>query len=285
MSDRDYDNIWDRDDLCPDQAVTAEPDPARRGCPAPDSDGDGIFDHLDGCPSTATGPVEQPGRPGCPDPDDDADTITNSRDACPAEPRGLHPDPAPERIGCPAPDGDRDSVPDATDACPREAGAPSPDARRNGCPGLVRIESGQIRINRPVFFDTNADTIRRQSRAVLQAVADALRATPEIRRVSIQGNTDDVGDDAFNLDLSERRAQSVMAALVTNGVEPERLEAHGYGETRPLMNGTTRAARAANRRVEFHIVDPPQSGSQAPVTEPAPAPAPAPDPAPAPASP
>jgi outer membrane protein OmpA-like peptidoglycan-associated protein len=271
LRDTDRDAVFDPDDLCPTVPAGDHPDPARRGCPEGDSDHDGVLDHADQCPTTPAGEHPDPERAGCPDGDDDADHVLTHTDQCRTEPAGVHPDAA--RPGCPAPDRDHDTVPDPTDACPDQPGAPSPDPRRNGCPGLVRIENGQIRIMQPVFFATNRDVILPRSNAVLRAVADALRASPEIRRVSIEGHTDDVGNDAANLDLSQRRANNVMAALITDGVEAARLEAHGYGETRPLVQGTTRPARAANRRVEFHIIDPAQpAASGTPASSAAPAP-------------
>jgi outer membrane protein OmpA-like peptidoglycan-associated protein len=144
-------------------------------------------------------------------------------------------------------------VPDADDACPTRAGSPSSDRRRNGCPGLVRVENAQIRILRPVFFATGHERILPQSQPVLTAVAEALRANPRIRRVSIEGHTDETGDSAHNLELSRQRADSVRDWLVAHGIDRDRLETHGYGETRPLAQGTSPAARAQNRRVEFHI--------------------------------
>ena len=105
----------------------------------------------------------------------------------------------------------------------------------------------------PVFFATRRDGILPRSNRILQAVTDALQATPEIHRVSIEGHTDDVGDDASNTNLSERRAHNVMGWLITHGVAPERLEAHGFGEARPIVPQATSSARAANRRVEFQI--------------------------------
>lgn len=261
LEDSDRDGVSDRDDVCPTVPQGEHPDPARRGCPLEDTDRDGVFDNIDQCPDTAQGEHPDPRRPGCPDGDDDNDRVRNAEDQCPQQHHGLHPDPA--RPGCPQPDRDNDSVPDPTDACPDQPGAPSTDPQRNGCPGLVRIEGDQIRINRPVFFATNRDVILPRSQPVLRAVADALRANPGIRRVRVEGHTDDVADDAFNLDLSRRRANNVMAALIQAGVEPERIEAQGYGETRPLVQGTTPAARAANRRVEFHIIDPPPAGATA----------------------
>jgi outer membrane protein OmpA-like peptidoglycan-associated protein len=252
MPDTDGDTVFDRDDVCPEQARGDRPDPDRRGCPLPDTDCDTIVDPDDPCPTTAPGPHPDPERAGCPDGDDDSDTVLNAADQCRAVHQGLHPDPA--RPGCPIPDSDNDSVIDTEDACPTRPGATSRDPRRHGCPGLVSVETGRIVIHRPVFFATGRDTILSRSQPVLNALLDAVLATPEIRRVSIEGHTDDVGDDAANMDLSERRAQSVMRWLVEHGVEASRLEAHGLGETRPVQVGNTRRIRERNRRVEFRIV-------------------------------
>jgi outer membrane protein OmpA-like peptidoglycan-associated protein len=216
-----------------------------------------VLDHLDPCPGTPSGPHPDPARPGCPDADSDADTVYDAIDVCPQQHHGLHPDP--DRPGCPLPDRDNDSVPDATDACPDEPGAPSRDPRRNGCPGLVAIEEGMMRIVRPVFFATNRDTILARSRPVLEALTDAVAATPGIRRIVIEGHTDDVGEAEYNRDLSERRAQSVRTWLVEHGIDASRLETRGFGETCPVVPETTARARASNRRVDFRIVDPSMS--------------------------
>ena len=75
-------------------------------------------------------------------------------------------------------------------------------------------------------------------------------------KVRVEGHTDSRGNDARNLDLSQRRANSVMEYLVSHGVDASRLEAVGYGETRPLVeNARTRAELAQNRRVVFTILD------------------------------
>ena len=255
--DTDRDGVIDPDDLCVNEPAGAHPDPARRGCPLADTDSDGVFDNADQCVTTPQGPHPDPSRAGCPDGDDDNDTVLNHVDQCPTTHQGVHPDPA--RPGCPQPDRDNDAIPDASDHCPDQPGAPSPDPKRNGCPGLVRIEGGQIRILNPVFFATNRDRILPRSFPVLDAVADALRVTPEIHRIAVEGHTDSVGNDARNLDLSERRAVSVVRYLTAHGIEAARLESHGYGETRPMQPNTTPAGRAANRRVQFQIVDPAQA--------------------------
>ncbi|MDO8934237.1 MAG: OmpA family protein [Deltaproteobacteria bacterium] len=252
--DRDRDGVADPADLCPEVAAGDHPDPTRLGCPASDGDGDGVYDHEDRCATTPAGPSPDPERPGCPDADTDTDGVLDHADQCRTEPQGLHPDPA--RPGCALPDRDHDTVPDATDACPDVVGAPSPVARRNGCPGLVVVRGGMIVILQPVFFATNRDRILAPSFRVLTAVVAALRAQPEIRRVGVEGHTDNVGGDEANLALSQRRAQSVVAWLVAHGVEPGRVEGRGYGAARPLVPNDSASGRAANRRVEFHILDP-----------------------------
>jgi outer membrane protein OmpA-like peptidoglycan-associated protein len=252
LSDRDGDGVFDKDDLCPDVPAGAHPDPAKRGCPLLDRDHDGIFDRDDVCPDEPAGPHPSATRRGCPDTDKDGDGVFDSVDVCPDVPAGLHPDPA--RPGCPVPDRDGDSVPDPVDACPDTPGAPSPDPKKNGCPGLVEVKNGQVVIMKPVYFATNKDVILQKSFPVLLAVADALAVQQEIKRLSIEGHTDDRGKPARNLDLSQRRAESVRRFLIEHGVAAERLEAHGYGQTQPISSNRTVQGRAANRRVEFKIV-------------------------------
>jgi len=275
-ADTDSDGVFDPDDQCPNDAAGEHPDPARPGCATPDTDRDGVLDPQDQCVSVAAGDHPNPERPGCPDGDGDSDGVFDHADQCPTEPTGLHADPA--RAGCPAPDRDHDSVPDLTDHCPDRPGAPSADPARNGCPGLVLVDGGQIRINRPVFFAPNRDVVLATSFPVLTAVADALAATPEIRHVSVEGHTDDVGDDAANLALSQRRAASVVTWLTGHGIDASRLTSTGFGETRPVTPGTTGPIRARNRRVEFRIVS--DADAQAPAAPAAAAPAPSATPAP-----
>jgi outer membrane protein OmpA-like peptidoglycan-associated protein len=258
--DADRDGVYDDEDQCRDQAQGDHPDPARRGCPDGDADSDGVLNAEDQCRDQAQGDHPDPARRGCPDGDADSDGVFDTQDQCRDVAAGANPDPA--RAGCPIPDRDNDSVLDPQDHCPDQPGAPSPDPNRNGCPGLVTVQSGQIRISQQIFFAVNSDRILPQSNAVLQAVADALTASPQIRRVSVDGHTDDAGPDPRNLDLSQRRAASVVRWLTGHNIAADRLEAHGYGETRPLqaITGLTgrplNDARARNRRVEFNIVDP-----------------------------
>ncbi|MDP3276433.1 MAG: OmpA family protein [Deltaproteobacteria bacterium] len=274
--DNDHDGIYNDEDQCVDVAQGDHPDPARRGCPAGDADSDGVLDPDDQCVNEAQGEHPDPARLGCPDADADADGVFNAQDQCRDVPAGDSPDP--DRLGCPIPDRDGDSVPDAVDRCPDQPGSPRADPARNGCPGIVTVSQTQLTITQQIFFASNSDRILPQSTPVLVAVSEALVATPRIHRISVDGHTDDVGNDARNLDLSQRRAAAVVAWLSSHGVAADRLEPHGFGETRPLqpVEGLrARAltdARSRNRRVEFNIVDPaPRRPGAAAVTTPAPA--------------
>lgn len=257
LVDTDSDGVFDGDDQCVTEPMGSTPDPARRGCPLRDRDGDGVLDTDDLCPDTAQGPTPDPDRRGCPDGDRDADGVLDHQDQCPDVSNMPFPDPA--RPGCSLPDADHDQVPEPPDACPGVPGVPSPDPARNGCPSTdVRMEGGHILILEQVFFDTDRASIRRRSDRILQAVVEVLRAAAHIRRVSVDGHTDNRATDEHNLDLSQRRASAVRAWLIEHGINESRLEAHGYGASRPIGSNDTGVGRGRNRRVEFVILDPPQ---------------------------
>jgi hypothetical protein len=111
-----------------------------------------------------------------------------------------------------------------------------------------------------VFFATNKDVILQKSFPVLQSVADALKVTKDIKKVAIEGHTDDRGKADYNRALSDRRAKSVLKWLTTTGgIEASRLEAKGYGPDRPIADNKTPKGREKNRRVDFVILDPPQA--------------------------
>ncbi len=255
IGDRDKDGVIDPDDLCPDVHKGERPDPARNGCPMGDRDQDGVLDADDLCPDTHKGANPDPVKLGCPAEDRDGDGVFDYQDRCPEVPQGARPDP--NQPGCPLPDRDQDTVPDPVDACPDKPGAPHPDAKKNGCPGLVEVKGGQLIIVQPVFFATNRDVILAKSFPVLQSVADALIATPAIRKLSIQGHTDDRGKHDYNVDLSARRAKSVLTWLTTNGgIAADRLESQGFGPDKSIADNATPQGREKNRRVEFLILDP-----------------------------
>jgi uncharacterized repeat protein (TIGR01451 family) len=136
---------------------------------------------------------------------------------------------------------------------------PAPPAGPAGVPqdegkSRVRLESNRIVILEKVYFATNKDVILARSFDLLKQVAAVLKDNPRVERVRVEGHTDDRGDDAFNMDLSRRRAHNVRAFLLGEGIAAERLESAGHGETMPVDTNTTEAGRENNRRVEFNIV-------------------------------
>ena len=267
-NDRDSDGVIDEKDECIDVPAGKLPDAARPGCPN-DRDKDGVPDAKDQCPDVPQGATPDPARRGCPS-DKDADGVPDEKDQCPDVPQGTHPDPA--RLGCPQPDKDGDNIPDTVDACPDKPGAPDPDPKKNGCPGLVIIKNGMIQILNPVYFAPDKDVILPKSFPVLAAVGNALKLDANIKKVAIEGHTDIQGAREHNVDLSERRARSVLKYLVDIGkIEEARLEAHGYGPDKPIADNKTAAGRSQNRRVEFHITDPAPPPSAEPEATPAPA--------------
>lgn len=245
--DNDEDGILDQDDKCPDQAETRNDHLDDDGCPdeVPDSDGDGLADNVDRCPQQPEDNDSFEDSDGCPDLDNDKDQVADQADGCPDSPG-----PA-ENRGCPDTDRDGDKVVDRLDNCPDEAGDPA----NQGCKQkqLVKIQDGKLEILEKVFFASNRARIRQRSFKLLRNVATVLAAHPDIR-IQVEGHTDDRGDDAHNLALSQQRAEAVVAFLVKQGIAAERLVPMGFGEVKPLEPNTTRAGRAKNRRVEFKIV-------------------------------
>ena len=121
-------------------------------------------------------------------------------------------------------------------------------------PVIAAMSADRIEVNQTVLFETGSAEILEASDDLLGQVADLMLIYPEIR-IRIQGHTDDVGDEESNRLLSQQRAESVAAYLISMHVPEERLEAVGYGESRPLVEGTTPEARAQNRRVEFVFIE------------------------------
>lgn len=102
-----------------------------------------------------------------------------------------------------------------------------------------------------ILFDVNSDTIRPESTPTVKAIGQMLAEHADLR-LRIEGHTDADGDDAYNLDLSKRRAAAVKALLVTvYGVDGARLETEGYGASRPVAPNTSPEGRRQNRRVEL----------------------------------
>ncbi len=248
--DRDGDGILDQDDACPDVPGKATDDKRTNGCA--DKDGDGILDPLDACVDVPGIASDDPKLNGCPDPDSDKDGVFDREDACPQEPGLRSADP--KLNGCPDPDRDKDGIANATDACPDDPGAADPDPKRNGCPKAF-VSQGQIKILDQVKFKTGSADILpgKDSEEVLQAVLKVFKEHAEVKKVRVEGHTDNTGGAALNRKLSKARAASVVKWLTKNGIEAGRLTSEGFGPDKPIDNNQTEEGRRNNRRVEFHI--------------------------------
>lgn len=189
--------------------------------------------------------------------DRDHDGIGDDRDQCPgvAEDRDSDRD----SDGCPEedPDGDQDGVPDSDDDCPELKESINGVQDEDGCPDTgdprVIYKDGTVHVLDNVRFDTGSAQIDPESYSLLDQVALTLKANPQIKRVRVEGHSDETGTREVNIRLSKARAQSVRAYLIRKGVRANRLTAEGYGPDRPLVSGSDDASRAKNRRVEFVI--------------------------------
>lgn len=175
--------------------------------------------------------------------DSDGDGVGDPADACPGTAPGIRVD----RRGC-APvasnDTDGDGVGNAADRCP----ATAPDLKVDGT-GCVVAQNTTLR---GVTFQPGSARLTPEGRQTLDAVASTLRGQERLA-VEIAGHTDGVGSEAYNMLLSQQRAETVRAYLVERGISDERMSAVGYGELEPVDGNDTEDGRVANRRVEFRI--------------------------------
>jgi outer membrane protein OmpA-like peptidoglycan-associated protein len=120
-------------------------------------------------------------------------------------------------------------------------------------PSKAALTVAKIEIKDSVYFETGKAIIKPESYALLDEVSEILKDHPELSKLSIEGHTDSRGNDAANLKLSQGRAESVRTYMASKGVAIERLNATGYGETRPLVKEKSSADQAKNRRVDFVV--------------------------------
>ncbi|WP_051278510.1 OmpA family protein [Solimonas flava] len=223
-----------------------------------DDDNDGVPNDADQCPNTPAGAVVDAN--GC-EADADADGVPDRADQCPDTPAGMQVDDK----GCPL-DGDGDGVLDTVDECPHTpAGA---KVLANGC-ALVgdcrtpkageQVDANGCAVDKRfvlkgVKFEFDSDRLTDDAKTVLAQVAETLQAYPDVK-VEIQGHTDNIGSDAYNQGLSERRARVVKAFLAEHGVAAARMSPVGYGESQPIESNDTEQGRENNRRVELKVME------------------------------
>jgi outer membrane protein OmpA-like peptidoglycan-associated protein/outer membrane protein W len=257
-NDPDKDGILGDADGCPNEAEDADGFQDDDGCPDTDNDGDGVLDASDACPGDAEDADGFKDEDGCPDPDNDGDGIADATDQCKDQAEDV--DSFQDEDGCPDPDNDGDGVADAADTCPDKMETKNGYQDGDGCPDEVPAPLAKFTgVIKGINFKSGSADILKNSNKLLDKAVKVLQDYPDIK-LEVQGHTDDVGDDAANLDLSQKRAESVKAYFESKGVAADRVIAKGYGETAPtapidgLKGGKLKAAQAKNRRVEFKLL-------------------------------
>ncbi len=247
--DNDRDQVVDAKDKCPLEAEDSDGFEDQDGCPEGDNDRDGLSDLVDRCPSEMEDRDDFQDDDGCPEKDNDLDGIEDRADQCPnvAEDK----DGFEDQDGCPDTDNDKDGIADNLDKCPQDAETVNGIRDDDGCPDkeVKEIKKGRL-VLKGVNFKTGSAELTFESYDVLDKVFESLQAFQDVK-VEIRGHTDNVGNDASNLTLSQRRAETVYNYLLRKGIGPERLRPVGYGEKDPIGSNRTADGRAKNRRIEF----------------------------------
>jgi OOP family OmpA-OmpF porin len=235
--DVDLDGVPLPTDRCPELAGDQAD-----GCLNPDKDGDGVAAEADRCPEVVGVAPD-----GCPDPDPDHDGKLGGDDRCPNEA-------APTADGCPVRDVDGDGLSDGQDRCVDQAEVKNGFEDEDGCPdelpAAVQKFTGAIR---GISFPSGSAVISASSYATLDGAAAVLNSYPALS-LEVGGHTDNVGAEATNQAISQKRADAVREYLIKKGVAPERVKAVGYGPSQPTAPNTTKEGRAANRRIEFKLL-------------------------------
>jgi outer membrane protein OmpA-like peptidoglycan-associated protein len=118
---------------------------------------------------------------------------------------------------------------------------------------LEPVDVGESVVLPHIYFDFNKATLKPESFPELGKVVKLMVKYPSLK-IEISGHTDSVGTDAANMKLSQDRAASVVKYLMDKGVSKSRLNAKGYGKSRPIESNATEEGRAMNRRIEFTVL-------------------------------
>ncbi|HCY40073.1 MAG TPA: hypothetical protein DHV48_01745 [Prolixibacteraceae bacterium] len=264
--DSDMDGVSDNKDECPNTPAGVAVD--AKGCPV-DSDGDGVADYIDDCPTIAglsslkgcpdsdkDGVADKddacpevaglPSLKGCPDADGDG--VADKDDKCANTPKGWKVDAS----GCPI-DTDKDGLFDEEDDCPTVAGPKD----NKGCPvkelTAEELEAQKMKVA-PVYFDFNKASYFTGEKSKIDQLVNLLKQNSNYK-VNITGHADNVGADAYNMNLSKNRINAVVKTITASGIKKNRiLSQKALGESSPAATNDTEEGRALNRRVEFNVV-------------------------------
>ncbi|MFH1195387.1 MAG: OmpA family protein [bacterium] len=245
--DTDKDGVADNLDKCADTPQDVKVD--KIGCPL-DADSDGVPDYLDKCSDTPANAKVDP--KGCPL-DLDKDGVPDYLDKCPNTPAGTKVD----QNGCPL-DSDGDGVPDNLDKCPNtQKGV---EVNSEGCATEKEIviiekpaEIESLVLSGDTNFEFNKSKLLPNAYTVLNNLVGTMKEHPKYKW-EIGGYTDGIGSVNYNIRLSERRAQSVVDYLVSQGVNRNSLKVVGYGKDNPIATNDTDEGRSMNRRVEIKLL-------------------------------
>ena len=186
--------------------------------------------------------------------DRDGDGIPDNLDKCPNEPEDK--DGFQDEDGCPDPDNDGDGIPDIRDKCPNEPETFNNYKDDDGCPDEVPVEVKKFTgVIEGINFRTGSADILSGSYVILDRAVKVLQDYPEVN-LEISGHTDNRGKPDYTRSLSQRRADAVKTYFVQRGIASTRLQAIGYGPTRPIADNKTQSGRATNRRTEFRLINP-----------------------------
>ncbi len=220
-----------------------------------DNDGDGIPDDgTDKCLNEKEDGLPPDPTDGCKSTDPDGDGIIGDADKCPNEKEdGLPPDP---KDGCASPDPDGDGIIGDADKCPNEPETRNGYQDADGCPDTPRVvvTKTEVKISEKIMFAFAKATIEPVSQSLLDEIAFVINDNPQIEYLEVAGHADRIGTDAVNVQLTKRRAQAVVEALVKRHVDGRRMHARGYGNYCQLDPGESEQSREKNRRVEFKIM-------------------------------
>ncbi len=253
--DRDGDGILDSVDKCPDQPEDKDMFQDDDGCPDNDNDGDGVPDAQDKCPLD---PEDKDGfqdDDGCPDLDNDGDGIPDSIDKCPNQPEDK--DGFQDVDGCPDLDNDGDGIPDAIDKCPNDPETINGNQDDDGCPdrgdSLVVLSPDRLEMLESIKFQR--DKLARSSTNLLSQLGATLRAHTEIVRIRVTSFVQPSKDPDRDQATSDMRARLIRDWLVAYGIDGKRIEARGFGGSKPLVPSDQRGAAAINDRIELVILE------------------------------
>lgn len=239
VQDLDKDGVADDRDRCLGTPSQTEVD--KFGCPK-DSDGDGVSDLEDLCPGTVPAAFAWLDGRGCPV-DTDLDGVPDYLDRCRDNAVGAEVD----SLGCPV-DSDNDSIPDGLDDCPMTL--PGMPVDRHGCVDLSPLAQPMIL---HIEYAEGSFEVDPANQGKLKRLAQLLSVVTDVR-VEVNAYTDDIGSDAANKALAQRRANRVKDFLAAFGLSKDRITAVGWGEENPVAGNATPEGRARNRRIELQFL-------------------------------